>query len=133
MNVPSLQFLVLAFVAAVAFHLSSARIWRQLVMLVVNLGFFATFFWTNPLGVLPFLGFLMLGYVALHRMSRPAIGGLVMLAIIIAFCWLKKYTFIPGPLLLSFPYVTVGLSYVFFRVLHLAIDTQQRSLPIRPV
>jgi D-alanyl-lipoteichoic acid acyltransferase DltB (MBOAT superfamily) len=132
MNVPSFEFLLMALVAAVAFHLWSARWWRQSVWLVVNLGFFATFLPGNPLAVLPFAGFLLLGYVGLHRMSNRIVGWLIVLAIIAAFFWLKKYSFVPGPLLLGFPYVTIGLSYVFFRVLHLAIDTQQQSLPERP-
>jgi len=29
---------------------------------------------------------------------------------------------------LKFPYVTIGLSYVFFRVLHLIIDAHQKSV-----
>ena len=132
MNVPSFQFLLLALVAAVLFHLSSSRAWRQAVLLVVNLGFFATFGANNILAYLPFAGFLLLGYVSLHRMRNRYAGWLVSAGILMAFFWLKKYSFIPAPLLIGFPYVSIGLSYVFFRVLHLAIDTQQESLPDRP-
>jgi alginate O-acetyltransferase complex protein AlgI len=132
MNVPSFQFLLLALVAAVLFHLSSSRPWRQAVLLVANLGFFATFGPSNVLAYLPFAGLLLLGYVGLHQTRNRYAGWLVITAIVLAFFWLKKYTFIPAPLLISFPYVSIGLSYVFFRVLHLAIDTQQSSLPARP-
>jgi D-alanyl-lipoteichoic acid acyltransferase DltB (MBOAT superfamily) len=44
------------------------------------------------------------------------------LAIIFAYIWLKKYTFLPEGIFLHFPYFTVGLSYIFFRVLHLLIE-----------
>jgi D-alanyl-lipoteichoic acid acyltransferase DltB (MBOAT superfamily) len=44
------------------------------------------------------------------------------LTIIGLFFWLKKYSFLPSATYLSFPYMTVGLSYVFFRALHLIID-----------
>ncbi len=132
MNVPSFQFLLLALVAALLFHLSPSRPWRQAVLLGVNLGFFWTFGPSNVLAYLPFAGFLLLGYVGLHRTSKRYAGWLVVAGILLAFFWLKKYSFIPGPLLLGFPYVSIGLSYVFFRVLHLAIDTQQDALPARP-
>src|ERR1700678_172212 len=125
MNVPSFEFLLLALVAAGLFHLSSSRPWRQAVLLVVNLGFFATFGPSNVLAYLPFAGFLLLGYAGLHRTTNRYTGWLVVAGIVLAFFWLKKYTFIPAPLLIGFPYVSIGLSYVFFRVLHLAIDTQQ--------
>jgi alginate O-acetyltransferase complex protein AlgI len=38
------------------------------------------------------------------------------------FCWLKKYWFLAPVGFLTHPYLTVGLSYVFFRVMHLVID-----------
>ena len=132
MNVPSFQFLLLALAAAVLFHFSSSRPWRQAVLLVANIGFFATFGSSNVLAYLPFAGLLLLGYVGLHRTRNHDAGWLIVAAIVAAFFWLKKYTFIPAPLLISFPYVSIGLSYVFFRVLHLAIDTQQDLLPVRP-
>jgi D-alanyl-lipoteichoic acid acyltransferase DltB (MBOAT superfamily) len=36
---------------------------------------------------------------------------------------LKKYAFLPEASFLHFPYFTLGLSYIFFRVLHLLIET----------
>ena len=41
------------------------------------------------------------------------------------FIWLKRYTFIPHALLLPTGYMTIGLSYIFFRVMHLVVDTGQ--------
>jgi D-alanyl-lipoteichoic acid acyltransferase DltB (MBOAT superfamily) len=45
------------------------------------------------------------------------------------FIWLKQYTFLPHAIFLRSLYVTVGLSYVFFRVLHLIIDCKDGALP----
>ena len=47
--------------------------------------------------------------------------------IILAYAWLKKYTFLPSDTFLSFPYTTIGLSYIFFRVLHLLIESSDRG------
>ena len=44
--------------------------------------------------------------------------------------WLKKYLFFPQATFLPFPYMVVGLSYVFFRVLHLVIDAQSGACRI---
>jgi D-alanyl-lipoteichoic acid acyltransferase DltB (MBOAT superfamily) len=42
--------------------------------------------------------------------------------LLITFVWLKQYLFVPKELLLPDGYLLVGLSYVFFRVMHLVID-----------
>src|ERR1019366_3087392 len=39
------------------------------------------------------------------------------------YVWLKKYTFLPEGIFLHAPYFTLGLSYIFFRVLHVLIET----------
>ncbi|HEX2816883.1 MAG TPA: MBOAT family O-acyltransferase, partial [Phenylobacterium sp.] len=106
--------------------------WRSAVMLVANLGFLASFA-HGPLALAPFAGFLAFGYAALwlaRRRSRFALPVLIVATLAIFF-YLKRYSFIPGAILLPPIYVTVGLSYVFFRVLHLIIDTGQGALEER--
>jgi len=44
------------------------------------------------------------------------------------FCWMKKYAFFPEGMLISSLYFTVGLSYVFFKVLHVIIDAHQSAI-----
>jgi D-alanyl-lipoteichoic acid acyltransferase DltB (MBOAT superfamily) len=44
------------------------------------------------------------------------------------FVWLKRYTFIPSEFFLRYPYFTLGLSYIFFRVMHLVIDSHAQTL-----
>jgi D-alanyl-lipoteichoic acid acyltransferase DltB (MBOAT superfamily) len=52
-----------------------------------------------------------------------AVAGLVA-----TYCWLKHYAFVPHQIFLAFGYFTIGISYVFFRVLHLVIDAYQDAL-----
>ncbi|MDR3507352.1 MAG: MBOAT family O-acyltransferase [Caulobacteraceae bacterium] len=133
MNAPSFQFLGFAVVGAVLFNLSGALIWRRLVLLALNLVFFALFA-SGVVSVLPFAAFLLTGYLGVVLLrNRPSQGlFLAFLALVLfEFFWLKRYSFIPGSITLPFVYVTIGLSYVFFRVLHLVIEAQQGGLKAR--
>lgn len=130
MIVPSPEFLGFAIISAVIYHLVSASVWRQAVLLAVNLMFLATFS-EKPAALLPFAGFLLLGYGALRLTqggSRPFLFKMSLVSLVIIFCWLKHYSFIPSSLFLSFAYSVVGLSYVFFRVLHVIIDSHQGAI-----
>ena len=64
------------------------------------------------------------GLLLIRRRSRLALP-LSIAAVILAYMWLKKYTILPDGTFLSFSYVTVGLSYIFFRVLHVLIEWGQ--------
>ena len=119
-------FPFIAFSAAVviAYNLSRLSAWRQIVLLFANLVFLATFS-LDPKSYLPFAAFLIFGYlgVQLIRGYGRFTFWPVIAATILAFIWLKKYSFLPASSFLHFLYVTIGLSYIFFRVLHLQIDT----------
>jgi alginate O-acetyltransferase complex protein AlgI len=135
-NVPSVPFLAMALAVAVLVNLFKDTRWRSAVMLVANLGFLGSFA-HSPLALVPFAGFLVFGYAALwlaRRGSRFALPVLIV-ATLAVFFYLKRYSFVPHGLLLPMAYVTVGLSYVFFRVLHLIIDTGQGAIeePIGPI
>ncbi len=135
--VPSVPFLGFAVVAAVVFNLGAASWWRRLVLLAVNVVFLASFS-HDIAAFLPFIGFLALGFVA-QRLTRGGSAPLLYLCLVVltlvAFFWLKRYSFIPSATYLPFPYVLVGLSYVFFRVLHLIIDSHQGAIdkPVGPL
>ncbi len=130
MIVPSPQFLMFAAIAALVFNLGASVWWRQSVLLVVNLGFLASFSF-DPLAFVPFAGFLALGFLA-QRITREGSAPRLFVALLVvtlaAFFWLKRYSFVPSAAFLPFPCVLVGLSYVFFRVLHLIIDSHQGTL-----
>jgi D-alanyl-lipoteichoic acid acyltransferase DltB (MBOAT superfamily) len=124
MGTASFEFLGFALCVVIVFNLLTAVAWRQFVLLAASL-VFLTFFSTSPLAWVPFAAFLVFGYVSLRLLQKGAgARGFVpmVIACIAAFVWLKKYAFIPADLFLHYPYVTLGLSYIFFRLLHLLID-----------
>ena len=133
MPVPSYEFLAFAALAALAINVSDKPGWRRAIFVVANLGFILSF--THEIArLVPFAALMASGFASVKLMERYrrriAFIPLV-IALVFAFCWLKRYTFIPHELLLPWPYFAVGMSYVFFRVLHLVIDAYQDSLPRR--
>lgn len=134
MIVPSLPFLVFACIAAGIFSLSRSHFWRQLSFLVTNIAFLSSFS-ADPIAFVPLICFLALVFliVCTTRAGKNSqYFAWICAAIVAVFFWLKRYSFIPSPLLISHPYVIVGLSYVFFRALHLIIDNHQGAIE-RPV
>jgi D-alanyl-lipoteichoic acid acyltransferase DltB (MBOAT superfamily) len=126
----SFQFLAYAFGIVIVFNLSRSVAWRKFVLLASSIGFLA-FFSLRPSAFLPFVMFLALGFVSLRLMQagkRFAFAPLMVLAIA-QFIWIKKYAFIPASILPHNAYVTIGLSYIFFRVLHMIVDARNGDLP----
>ena len=110
---------------------------RSLVLLGANLVFIASYI-DRFSQVAPLAAFLLLSYFIIEgvRRSRSSLGLWAGLAVVIAtFIVLKKFSFLGESLVLPFPYLIVGLSYVLFRVLHLMIDAKQGELaqPISPL
>jgi alginate O-acetyltransferase complex protein AlgI len=137
MNAPSIGFLAFAAAGAAAFNLFHAARSRALVLCALNVAFFCTFLhgWVSAI---PYVGFLLLGYsgVRLLRTSKSALLFLMFLAALLyAFFLLKRYSFIPVAMQLPFWYSTIGVSYVFFRVMHLLIDVRQEAItePVGPL
>jgi D-alanyl-lipoteichoic acid acyltransferase DltB (MBOAT superfamily) len=133
-TVPSFPFLLFAVLAAAAYNLPGMAKGRPLVLLAANLALLSSFS-SGVTDLAPFALFLALGYGAttlLHRRGGRRIAALMIGLVLLTFVWLKKYSFIPSDLFLRSPYVTVGLSYVFFRVMHLVVDAGQGDLE-RPV
>jgi len=75
--------------------------------------------------LIPLAGFLLLGYAWLLLLERGWSRSLMgsVLSVIFAYIWLKKYTFLPAGIFIQHPYFVLGLSYIFFRILHLLIET----------
>jgi alginate O-acetyltransferase complex protein AlgI len=119
-----LQFVIFGLAAAWVSNMSRSRIWRSCVLMLASMAFLGMLT-HNPLALLPLAVFLLLGYGGLHLLERGWSGSLVwsILAVIFAYIWLKKYTFLPEGIFIDYPYFTLGLSYIFFRLLHLLIET----------
>lgn len=131
MTVPSWQFLLFALAGAAVFNITPARWWRDAVWLVLNLAFVWSF--AGHVGpLLPLAGFLLLGYLLVGYQGAGAARAKLawtapacVILVLAVFIWLKRYSFIPHELLPPPGYMTIGLSYIFFRVMHLVIDTGQ--------
>jgi len=130
MGSASLEFVAYGLAVALASNLSRSVAWRQFVLLAGSLGFLACFSW-DPLAFVPLAGFLAFGFLGvriIQSRSKRAFVPFLLLGIL-AFVWLKKYAFVPAALFLPHPYLTLGLSYIFFRVLHLIIDAHSDNIP----
>jgi D-alanyl-lipoteichoic acid acyltransferase DltB (MBOAT superfamily) len=119
----SFQFVAFGLAVAVFSNFSRSRAWRSIVLIAASIVFLGLLS-RNPIAFLPLLGFLALGYGALMLLQRGWSRLMVwsILAVILVYIWLKKYTFLPEGAFLNYPYFTLGLSYIFFRVLHLLIE-----------
>jgi D-alanyl-lipoteichoic acid acyltransferase DltB (MBOAT superfamily) len=125
MDAASFQFVLFGLLTALVSNFSRSRVWRSIVLFaasVVFLGLLAN----NPIAFLPLAGFLLLGYAGIVLLERGWSKTFVasLLTVLFVYIWLKKYTFLPEGIFLQSPYFTLGLSYIFFRVLHLLIETK---------
>jgi alginate O-acetyltransferase complex protein AlgI len=130
MAIGSLTFLVFAALVIVAWHLLPGPRSRSILFLTANLAFCATM-GSGVLVFVPLLVFLLSGYAAVKIRARCPSGGVLALlvgALTLAFCWLKQYWFLAPLGFLHRSYTTVGLSYVFFRVVHLVIDARDAAV-----
>lgn len=131
MGSASLQFVAYGLLIGLISNFGRSVAWRQAVLLAASLGFLA-FFSLNLWAWIPLMSFLALGFIGVRLTWRTKRGFVPFLTLgILAFIWLKKYAFLPSSLFLTHPYVTIGLSYIFFRVLHLLIDAHGDNLPER--
>ena len=126
-TIASFEFLGFAAVVALLYAAAPGLRWRQALLLVANLGFLATFA-ASPAMFLPLASFLAVSYggLLLVMATRNARLHFAVIVIVIAmFFWLKRYSFLPTATFLPFAYTTIGLSYIFFRNLHLLIDAHE--------
>jgi D-alanyl-lipoteichoic acid acyltransferase DltB (MBOAT superfamily) len=135
MDSASLQFLIFGLITAALSNLSRSRIWRSIVLMLASFVFLAMLA-KSVFVLIPLAAFLLFCYGALAMRERNRgsrgwlkVASLSIPAAILAYVWLKKYTFLPEHSFLHFPYFTLGLSYIFFRVLHLLIEAPEVAGP----
>jgi alginate O-acetyltransferase complex protein AlgI len=124
MDFTSSIFLAFVAVSVLTFNAWHAPRFRQRVLLVANLVFIGSFVQT-PVQVAPLAGFLLLGYAATRwvaRWPKTWVLGLTVILIVVVFAVLKRYTFLPAGIGLTFLYLQIGLSYILFRILQMVID-----------
>ena len=130
MPIASFSFLGFALLVVVIYNCFKGVAWRRSVLFAANIVFLLTYS-LNLKTFVPLLSFIICGYVAIRIMQRPhrrEIFITVVVLTVLAFIWLKKYTFLPHASFLPFAYLTLGLSFVFFRVMHLIIDSHQGGI-----
>jgi D-alanyl-lipoteichoic acid acyltransferase DltB (MBOAT superfamily) len=100
---------------------------------VANIAFIASYlttFWE----AVPLLGFLIVSYTlveTVRSISSTQVFVFSLSLILATFIYLKRFAFISDLPTLPFPYITLGLSYILFRVLHLLIDARDGEVPVR--
>jgi len=131
MSLSSLAFIAFVLIVFGLFSASPSPRWRRGVLLVGNLVFVGSHAsrWT-ALG--PLAAYLAAGYVAIELVRRSgsrARLGVAIVAIVCGLLYLRGYWIVGAVPALPFAYMTVGLSYIMFRILHLAIDFQETRPP----
>jgi alginate O-acetyltransferase complex protein AlgI len=132
-TIASLGFLGFAIAVGLVYRFARPVWWRQSVLLIANLIFLASFA-SSYTSMIPLLGFLVIGYLSLHMCQRGVSrsGFVTILILVVAlFFWLKRYSFLPQASFLPFVYNVIGLSYIFFRVMHVIIDAYSGDLQDR--
>ena len=128
MDSASFQFVLLGIIVALISNFSRSRAWRSGVLMLASV-IFILLNDKDPISLLPLAGFLLLGYVCMLLIQKA--GGRILAwilpIIILVYIWLKKYTFLPEESFIPGPYFVLGLSYIFFRVLHLLIEAPERG------
>jgi alginate O-acetyltransferase complex protein AlgI len=124
MDNASFGFVLLGLITAGVSNFSRSSVWRSIVLFVATI-IFLGFLVKSPIAFLPLIGFLLFAYANLLLLERGWSRALawIVTAVVLIYIWLKKYTFLPEQLFLHRFYLTLGLSYIFFRVLQLLIDT----------
>jgi alginate O-acetyltransferase complex protein AlgI len=119
---PTFQFVGFGLLAVLVAGVSRSTSWRQWVLLLASVVFLGVFAAT-PFALAPFAGFVAIGLLgrSAARKNRQAVVPAV-LVVLVLFFWLKHYAFVPASTWITAPYVTIGLSYILFRLLHLIIE-----------
>ena len=114
MEFGSLAFVGLSLTAVALLRLLQDRTQRELALLAVNIIFVASFV-NATRELVPTICFLALGYSAICAVAwRARLIGILIVAVVGTFIWLKQYTIVSSLPQLSFLYSTVGMSYILF-------------------
>jgi alginate O-acetyltransferase complex protein AlgI len=130
MSLTSPLFFAFLATVIVAFHVSDSIAYRRFVLGAANATFIASYL-TDFTQILPLLAFLALGYFCvstLYFRKSPLVLALGVVAILCSYIFLKRFSFFEALGQLPFPYLTIGLSYILFRILHLMVDVKSEDL-----
>lgn len=128
MNVDTAQFLCLIVLSLGIFYCRSSLLWRQSVLLGTSAAFVTAFFAT-PIEALPLITYLITIFCCLYALTRKQHVATLWAGIAVlvgAFLVLKNYlTFASWQ---QSMWITVGISYIMFRAIHVLVDVYDGSL-----
>ena len=125
MELTSWQFVAFGAAVIVAINVSANPRYRAAVLALANVVFIGSHL-NAPLQLLALVALLAGGYAAVaivRRWTHPAVVATSIAAIVFAFLYLKRYSFMSFIPELHFPYLLLGLSYILFRIIHLIVDS----------
>ncbi len=137
MGILTIEFLAFVVGALLLFHASRSSWWRRGVLSCASMVFVLSYAgngrqmpWTlrGAESMLPLFAFALMGFVAMRAVKTLPVW-LLALAVVAAYSSLRYATADPAP-----PHwiVTIGTSYILFRMLHLLFDHSQGELVVVP-
>ncbi len=133
MDFLSIKFFIFFFSAICIFYLSPLRYRISVVFPLLNLFFILTYV-NNLSQLLPLVVFLGAGFIGIRLVETFAnrVAFITSLSVILViFVYLKKYAFVSFLPFISRSYLSVGLSYILFRMVQMLIDVYQKSIQER--
>jgi D-alanyl-lipoteichoic acid acyltransferase DltB (MBOAT superfamily) len=130
MSLTSPLFFAFLATVVVAYNISASVPYRRTVLGLANVIFIGSYL-TDAIQALPLFAFLLLGYVCVRVLEvwkSPRVLWLGVLGVLGCYIFLKRFSFFDDLGHLPFPYLTIGLSYILFRILHIMIDVRSGEL-----
>ncbi len=134
MSLTSPAFFGFLAATVLAFHLGASVAYHRAVLTVAAAVFIASYL-TDAVQALPLLLFLALGYGCLRFVQAGRAGAALaacVVAVVVTYIYLKRFSFTDAVVTpLPFAYLTLGVSYILFRILHVIVDAGSGGLPDR--
>jgi alginate O-acetyltransferase complex protein AlgI len=134
MSLTSPTFFAFLAITVIAFHLTASMAVRRAVLTMAAAVFIGSYL-TDAVQAVPLLLFLALGYACLRFVQAGRAGAAMaacVVAIVVSYIYLKRFSFTETFMTpLPFPYLTLGLSYILFRVIQVVVDAGSGELPDR--
>jgi alginate O-acetyltransferase complex protein AlgI len=133
MEFTSAQFLLFATTTVLVYRVNERRSYRISALSIANAVFIGSYL-SDLREAAPLAAYLVLAYLGIElvrRVRSRLILAITLCLTISLFIFLKQYSFLPDIFSLPSSYLTLGLSYILFRVLHLIIDAHDGEIPER--
>lgn len=128
MNVDTASFFTLTVLSLCLFYSHRSLVWRHAVLLGTSGAFIASFF-SSPIDALPIFAYVTVIFFSIYLMAwKRSLAVLWMaIALLVALFFIFK-NYIPIGIGQQSLWVTVGISYMMFRAIHVLVDLHDGSL-----